>query len=103
MTLRERALCFRERRRKFREAGLCHHCGRERLLDSTHCARCYLQKKRRSKEYYMKHRLETIKRVEARRQVNRREKKCLSCGVPLFEEESILCMACRIKDNERHK
>ena len=80
---------------KCKQFNLCTQCGGKSDSGFSLCAKCNLKNNTRVKRDYSQN-SERIKNYQnKRRQSFKKENKCSSCGAPLLEGESNICLACR--------
>ena len=118
----------RERLKKWKEKGVCTHCGRERDGYRMYCKKCRQMLRRSNmKRYYTRkregrcvqcgracggaycpehaaERNKAVKKREARLRLERRETGvCLKCGGKRDDPAFVTCSECRIKVRKRAK
>ena len=77
-----------------KEKGLCVICNKKALVGYTQCVYHLYKGSLKSQKYAQGHRqLETVRHIEWRDRM-RLDGRCIKCGAPLIEEESVYCMNC---------
>ena len=86
----------RERRQRFRDEGLCTHCGKEPRPGRRSCARCAERMRLAGRKYQAR----LVQQSRERYQARRAEGLCGTCGEQP-EDDGAMCEACRVRHRGR--
>lgn len=88
-----------ERQRGLLARGLCITCGGTPLPNTRFCLSCTYKRKVSDQRYHQNN-TEYHARVAERKRRLREDNRCITCGIPLQEGETVRCINCNFI--ERH-
>lgn len=98
MTQAERA---KQRRARFKAAGICYICKKTSVTESTRCKDCSSKASSRVKKWKESHTSQYLayhnQAQKARRNSFKEEGKCSKCGAEREDKDYLMCVECRRK------